>query len=404
MTLLSTLLCILAVSGVSISIPVTHGTKGNFVRRETEIDGPTAYLGALVKKGINPTHPRAIPVEDHLRRRAAQAVPAVLTGNLAAYKAPITIGGQNFLLDFDTGSPDLWVYSTFTQDLPATNHSIYDPKKSSASIATQDTWDIQYVDGTEASGVVFYDTVTVGGITIQNQAVEAAVLVTGRILANEADGLLGLSPGPNTIVPSVVPTTLDNLYVSPEMGARLFTCALNRPNEPDGFYTFGFIDSALVGSAVPVYTPATSRHGYWEFASEFAEINGQRIDRTGNTAYADSGTTLIMVADELLPLIYEPVGGFFDDNYQGWIFPSSVLIKDIPTIVLPAGNGVVTLNQVDLVTPIAENATYVYGSIQSRGDATYDVFGDYWLRNIYAIWDFGTTSEGLRFGFVPRIV
>jgi Eukaryotic aspartyl protease len=186
------------------------------------------------------------------------------------------------------------------------------------------------------------------------------------------------------------------------MGARLFTCALTRPNEPAGFFTFGYIDTELVGSVTPVYTPASSVHGYWEFASEFAEINGQRVDRTGNTAYADTGTTLIMIADDLLPLIYGPIGGFFDDYYQGWIFPSNVLVSDIPTIVLPAGNGVVTLNQIDLVTPIAQNETYFYGSIQSRGDTTYDVFGDYWLRNIYAIWDFGTTSEGLRFGFVPR--
>ena len=402
MTLLSTLLCLLAVTGVSLSVPVTHGNKGNLVRREVEIDGPTEYLRALVKKGINPTHPRAIPIDEHIRRRAATAVPAALAPNLASYQAPITIGGQSFLLDFDTGSPDLWVYSTLTEDDAAGNRSVYDPKKSSTSVATQDTWDISYNDGTQASGVVFYDTITVGGITITDQAVEAAVIVTGQILNNPSDGLLGLSPGPNTIEPDIVPTTLQNLYASPEMGARLFTCALTRPNEPAGFFTFGYIDTALVGSATPAYTAVTSDHGYWEFASEFAEINGQRFDRTGNTAYADTGTTLIMIADDLLPLIYGPVGGFFDDYYQGWIFPTSASVNEIPEIVLPAGNGVVTLNPEDLITPIAENQTYYYGSIQSRGDATYDVFGDYWLRNVYAIWDFGTTTEGLRFGFVPR--
>jgi len=402
MILLSTLLCLLALSGLSQSIPVTRGTKGTFLRREAEIDGPSEYLHALVKKGINPTHPRAIPVEEHLRRRAATAVPATLTNNLASYQAPITVGGQNFLLDFDTGSPDLWVYSTLMKDGSAGNHSVYDPTKSSTAVTTQDSWEVQYNDGTVVNGVVFYDTVTVGGITITNQAVQAAVVATGRILINPSDGVLGLSPAPNRIVPDVVPTTLDNLSNNSEMGARLFTCALTRPNEPAGFFTFGYIDTELVGSDTPVYTPASSVHGYWEFASEFAEINGERVDRTGNTAYADTGTTLILIADDLLPLIYGPIGGFFDDYYQGWIFPSNVLVSDIPTVVLPVGNGVVTLNQGDLITTIAQNETYVYGSIQSRGNTTFDVFGDYWLRNIYAIWDFGTTSEGLRFGFVPR--
>src|SRR5271170_3498382 len=179
MTLLSTLVCLLAVSGVSLSIPVTHGTKGTFVRREAEMDGPSEYLRALVKKGINPTLPRAIPVEEHLRRRAATAVPATLTSNLASYQAPITIGGQNFLLDFDTGSPDLWVYSTLMED-GSENHALYDPTKSPTAVTTQDTWEVQYNDGTVANGVVFCDTATVGGITITNQAIEAAVVVTGR--------------------------------------------------------------------------------------------------------------------------------------------------------------------------------------------------------------------------------
>jgi hypothetical protein len=129
-------------------------------------------------------------------------------------------------------------------------------------------------------------------------------------------------------------------------------------------------------------------------------IDGKNISRPRNTAFADTGTTLILVADELLPAIYEPMGGFYDKENQGWIFPANVPLSKVPTVALPAGNALVTLEKQDLA--FVSNGSWVFGSIQSRGDSPYDTFGDFWLRNIYAIWDYGMTKDGLRFGVVPR--
>jgi hypothetical protein len=357
----------------------------------------------MLKYNITPTHPQALSLRERLARRddPEVEVPATIGRTGTAYQAPITIGSQEFLLDFDTGSPDLWVYSSFMDVPPSGSHNIYDPTNSKTATATDQTWGISYGDGSEAAGIVFEDIVEIGGITIADQAVEAAVIVSGRVLRLESDGLLGLSPGPNTITPGYVPTTLQNLAASPQLQSELFTCALTRPEEPNGFFTFGFIDSTLLGSNTPEYTPVDSEHGYWEFSSDFVIINGNRISRPLNTAFADTGTTLIMVSDDILPAIYEPLGGFFDVDTQGWLFPADVDDSDIPTIVLPAGNALVTLDKRDL--GFVANETHVFGSIQSRGSQGYDTFGDYWLRNIYAIWDFGTTDEGLRFGVVPRV-
>ena len=368
-------------------------------------DGTSEYLRSLLKYNINPTHPRALSLRQ-LLARDANKVPITISQNAISYKAPVTIGSQQFLLDLDTGSSDLWVYSSFTETLPVGPHTIYYPLNSTTANAIDGVWNISYRDGSVVSGYVFEDVVEIGGITIEKQAVGAAASVIGKVFSLESDGLLGLSLGRNTIVDATcvptIPTTLENFSHNPQLKSQVFTCSLTRPEEPAGFFTFGFIDPTLLALNIPQYVPIDPEHGYWEFASNFVTINGNKIPRPSNTAFADTGTTMIMVSDDILPAIYEPLGGYFDhDIYQGWIFPINIDDSKIPTIVLPAGNIPVTLDKRDLGF-VAVNSSHVFGSIQSRGDHPFDTFGDYWLRNIYAIWDFGTSGEGLRFGVVPR--
>ena len=75
------------------------------------------------------------------------------------YLTPVSIGGQTLNLDFDTGSSDLWVFSS---ELPASSqsgHSIYNPARSStAKLLSGYTWSISYGDGSGASGNVYTDT------------------------------------------------------------------------------------------------------------------------------------------------------------------------------------------------------------------------------------------------------
>ena len=397
------ILCLLAVSSVSYSIPLQQpGIKGQFVRSLTsELDGPTEYLRGMLKYNITPTHPLALSIEQRLSSRDTGLVPAVISSSGISFKSPITIGSQQFLLDFDTGSPDLWVYSTSMEAPPSGHHSIYNPALSKTAIAMNATWSISYGDGSSGQGIVFEDSVSLGGITIGKQAVEAAVVARGMVMTLETDGVLGLSPACNTIVPAGIPTFLQNLGNHPPTKSQVFTCSLTRPNEPAGFFTFGYIDSTLLGSNTPTYTPVDPENGYWEVSSEFIIVNGKRIKRPSNTAILDTGTTLIFVSDDILPAIYEPIGGYFDEVKQGWMFPADTPESKLPTVVLPAGNATVTLDsKFDL--GFMGNGNWIFGSIQSRGSIPYDVLGDFWLRNVYAIWDYGVTGDGLRFGVVPR--
>ncbi|KAG1249223.1 hypothetical protein G6F68_013451 [Rhizopus microsporus] len=75
------------------------------------------------------------------------------------YVGQISIGTppQNFSMDFDTGSSDIWVPSTKCLSTCGT-HPRFDPTKSSTfELISNDTWRLQYGDGSTVIGYTAYD-------------------------------------------------------------------------------------------------------------------------------------------------------------------------------------------------------------------------------------------------------
>ena len=104
--------------------------------------------------------------------------------------------GVTVHLDFDTGSSDLWIWSSELAGASRyRTHQIYDPYTSStAQHAHGLTWNITYGDGSSANGDVYLDNVTVASVTIPNQAVECARELSSAFLKDGGnDGLLGLA-------------------------------------------------------------------------------------------------------------------------------------------------------------------------------------------------------------------
>jgi hypothetical protein len=71
----------------------------------------------------------------------------------------------------------------------------------------------------------------------------------------------------------------------------------------------GFIDQIELGTATPFYTPIDSSDGFWKIASTSATIGGKVVQRAGNTAIADTGTTLCLVDKALCKAIYAQIPG-----------------------------------------------------------------------------------------------
>lgn len=175
--------------------------------------------------------------------------------------------------------------------------------------------------------------------------------------------------------------------------SELFTAFLGNTTD-QSFYTFGYIDKTASGGATPSYTPVDNSQGFWQFASTSASVNGKTDTRSGNTAIADTGTTLCLVDDTLCAAVYGAIKGATQSTtQQGWVFPTSVATADLPTVEVAVGSKLFQINKEDLAFQDLGDGTY-YGGIQSRGDQDFDIFGDVFLRSVYAVFDQGNTQFG----------
>ncbi|RDD37559.1 Lysosomal aspartic protease [Trichoplax sp. H2] len=111
-----------------------------------------------------------------------------------SYYGIISIGTppQDFKVNFDTGSSDLWVPSLRCNDnLACKRHTKYDHSKSSTYKPNGQFWDITYLTGS-VGGIKSEDTVVVAGIKVKNQTFGEAVSEIGPFARLKYDGILGL--------------------------------------------------------------------------------------------------------------------------------------------------------------------------------------------------------------------
>ncbi|KAF8322271.1 acid protease [Clavulina sp. PMI_390] len=307
------------------------------------------------------------------------------------YVVPVTIGTppQVVHLDFDTGSADLWVWSTQLQVSAANKkgHGIYNPRHSSSSKQGAGLqWDITYGDGSGARGNVFFDTVRFNQIVIKGQAVEAATYLDATFSGEHgSDGLLGLAfPQLNTVKPQRQKTPMEHLIEQQLVQSPIFTVSLDKYGDQESFYTFGYIDNTVLPKGNQIgYVDIDSHNGFWEFPSSQIRIGNRTVQRPkGNTAIADTGTTLILLDDNAVDEIYGRIKGARMDR-SGWILPKN---SKPPNMAFAVGRNFYTISGEDLKFADAGKGMS-FGSIQSRGQNKQDIFGDVFLKRVYAVFD-----------------
>ena len=163
------------------------------------------------------------------KRTSGSVVTSPIDSSDDAYSIPVSIGtpAQVLNLDLDTGSSDLWVFSSLTASSEVDGQNIYTPSKSSTSkLVSGATWKVRYGDESTSSGVIYTDKVTVGGVTTSSQAVEVAKTVSSSFTSDSSiDGLIGLGfDSLNSAKPSAVPTFFDNIVG--DLDSPVFTADL----------------------------------------------------------------------------------------------------------------------------------------------------------------------------------
>ncbi|KAI1110336.1 eukaryotic aspartyl protease [Nemania sp. NC0429] len=376
-----------------------HGTKSyvhllHKYKFEPTKDGPYAWSERIKQKGLVPENLKAAlggrVNHERILIKKTSSDPGAKHGEITAedtqndllYLCKVSIGtpAQSLMLDFDTGSADLWK--------------------------------IEYGDGSSASGDCGTDTLSLGGLEVKKQTVETAKKMSDQFVSNTGDGLLGLAFSTiNTVQdgdeadPQATP--VENLIKQDAIPkeAALFTSALYSSRDGDtskSFYTFGFIDQDLVNQSGEeiFWVEIDNTDGFWSFSSESASVNGESIPTSSNTAIADTGTTLALMSDEVVDALYAQIpDATYDWSNQGYIFPITTTVDDLPEFKVAVGEKEFLIQKEDLAFAPTDDGKSWYGGVQSRGLLPFDILGDTFLKSVYAIWDQGN----VRFGVVPKI-
>ncbi|RWA04434.1 hypothetical protein EKO27_g10671 [Xylaria grammica] len=290
---------------------------------------------------------------------------------------PVTIGtpAQTLNLDFDSGSSDLWVFSTDTSSRYVNGQTQYSPSKSSsASKISNAKWSIAYGDGSSSSGIVYTDVVTIGGLSVSKQAVESAQTVSSSFTQeSDLDGLLGLAFSTlNTVTPTQQKTWFDNIKSS--LDSPLFAVDFKAGGVP-GSYDFGYIDSSKYTGSI-TYATVSTRQGFWEFVA------------SGYAVGSGSFNTVVSA-------YWSTVSGSRNDNSAGgYTFPCSATLPDFTfgvgtaRIVIPG----------EYINYAPYTSTTCFGGIQSSSGIGINIFGDVALKAAYVVFD----TNGPRIGWASK--
>lgn len=381
---------IVAATPIELSKPKQHFTLDQVERTQFLRNGALSKVKTFRKYGAK--------VPDALLRAAlagpsgsAPAVPGDQYDSL--YLTPVTIGNTTLQLDADTGSADLWAFSSLQAQSQLSGHDYY--KVDASKKIAGATWRITYGDGSGAAGTVYADKVVVGGVTATSQAVEAATSVSSQFQQDkDTDGLLGLAfSSINTVKPTPQKTFFDT--VKANLPSPVF-CA-NLKYHAAGTYDFGFIDSSKYTGSI-TYVNVNTANGFWEFTADGYAIGTGATTTSSIDAIADTGTTLAYLPTALVNAYYKKVSNAQDSStYGGWVFPCSTTPPDL-SIVIGGVKQTIPGSYINYA-PVTTGSTTCFGGVQDNTGIGFSILGDIFLKSKYVVHESKSTP---RIGFAQQ--
>ncbi|XP_071399518.1 pepsin A-like [Centroberyx affinis] len=223
-----------------------------------------------------------------------------------AYYGIISIGTppQSFKVVFDTGSSNLWVPSIYCNSPACNNHDKFNPGTSSTYRHNGSPLSIRYGTGS-MTGILGYDTVTVGGLPVRNQIFGMSETEAPFMQYMRADGILGLAY-PRLSASGATPV-FDNMMKEGLVNQDLFSVYLSSHAQGGSVVTFGGIDPSHYQGQI-TWIPL-SNELYWQITVDSVTVNGQVVACNGGCqAIVDTGTSLIVGPQSSISSINSWVG------------------------------------------------------------------------------------------------
>lgn len=308
-----------------------------------------------------------------------------------SFLAPIKVGGQTLMMDFDTGSSDLWVFNPHLPPQKTQGHSVYDPRKSSTfKTMPGASWRISYGDGSAAAGLVGTDTVDIGGAKVNGQAVEMATSISDDFVADvNSDGLVGLAFGSiNRVRPQKQKTFFES--VMPTLDKPVFTANLR--HHTVGSYEFGRIDTTQFKGPL-TYTKVDPSTGFWKIESKSFSVGSgpKQTNPNASPAIMDSGTTLMLADDAVVRSYWRQVQGAQMGDSGMATFPCNANLPDFHVALGPSYMATVPGALMSFQRGLGGRC---HGGLASNKGAGMQIYGDVLFKAQFVVFDGGNTAVG----------
>ncbi|OAX82431.1 hypothetical protein ACJ72_03211 [Emergomyces africanus] len=314
------------------------------------------------------------------------------------YLSPVNVAGKTMNLALDTGSADLWVFSSQQPLAERASHDYYTPSPGTLPLSGF-SWEVYYGDGSVAKGNVYIDTISIGDVVSPLQSIQACQKVSETfIFDSNVDGILGLAfPSVNNVRPEKQLGFFDN--VKDTLPEPLFAVCLKK-NQP-GTFDFGFIDENKYDGDI-TYTPVL-KGGFWSITATGYAVGNSTSNNTPIKGFLDTGTTMVLLPEPVVIDYYSKIpgstttAGHPNDVLNGWIFPCNTTIPPFSLIVENDYLATIPPEHIILQPYFGcGDSLMCFGSIQAAIHEV--VFGDVLFKSQYVVFD----TVGPRVGFARQ--
>ncbi|PWN38625.1 acid protease [Meira miltonrushii] len=317
------------------------------------------------KSNTGNTHPlQSKTFEPFSKRAGTGSVSLTDIQNEELWSGPVKFGGQTIYVDFDTGSADVIV-----------NHNSYTPGPTAKN--TGRTFRTAYGDGTTASGPVYTDTFSIGGLSASSAALGWS---SNQFLTGESpnNGIAGMS------YPSLAtlgyPPFFDTLSKAGALAKNVFTFTLSKGTST--LYLGGVDPKA----GTPTYVNVDSSQGFWT-------IDSGSIAGVSTGSIQDTGTTVIVAPTNTAQSIFANLPGVTQFQQDGAYY-GAYNCNSPPKVTIKLGGYSQALSSATTSFGTTNDGQCVLSVVGEDIGLDSVILGDSWLQNVHAVFDRDSNRVG----------
>ncbi|KAJ7353337.1 acid protease [Mycena albidolilacea] len=363
-----------------------HKHRQNLMNLVNNVGAGALNVGAVIRPLSNISE---IIAQRRVERRQAETLTDEEEDLEWAGTISVGTPPQKFLIDFDTGSSDLWIPSSSCTSSTCSSKAKFKASSSSTAAKQSGKFSIQYGDGSTVSGPVYTDTVNVAGINVTKQFFSPVTTLSSSFSTDPIDGILGLA------FPAI-----SNMKQNP---------FFNTANEQGVVQNnqFGFFLASkgselfLGGTDTEKYTGDLEFHdvdsssGFWQVTGANAKV-GDAVAAKNFDTIIDSGTTIMYGPPAAVKKLYAAVDGskLFDAENGYYSFPCDTP----PKIAFNWGgeDWVISAENIN-IGQTEEGSSDCVGAlagVDTGLGSNVWLLGDSFMKNVYTAFDFDQKAVG----------